>query len=418
MYRPGGFMEYSPSDQRKFDKIIRIIKDVFEQHNFQHIWTPAVEPVDILKKWWDIIDKQVYGLFGLAQWVEDVKDYALHFDLTVPLARYVLDHRNELVFPFRRYQMQPVWRWERTKRGRYKEFWQFDVDAIWPSESNTGMWYDIETIYVLENAFKKVLGETGIKINYKLQLSHLLLTKNWLLSKGIDDPEIMNQILKSLDDYYKIERKDFENKISILIGSKDTEKELLDIIDTQDPNYPSLQGIDGHHELMQIIEGLQWLWVSLSYNICIVRWHGYYKGMVCEWFDMDDMWLGSLAWGWRYNHLTDFIDNKQSYSWVGTSIGRFVPAVIEKMPGTEEIENYLFVNFQETYTDILSLYKRFISRGEVCELYPISAKLGKQFEYADRKKIRYCVILWPGEIEQNQYKIKDLSTWKEIIYDL
>ena len=178
MYRPGGFMEYSPSDQRKFDKIIRIIKDVFEQHNFQHIWTPAVEPVDILKKWWDIIDKQVYGLFGLAQWVEDVKDYALHFDLTVPLARYVLDHRNELVFPFRRYQMQPVWRWERTKRGRYKEFWQFDVDAIWPSESNTGMWYDIETIYVLENAFKKVLGETGIKINYKLQLSHLLLTKN------------------------------------------------------------------------------------------------------------------------------------------------------------------------------------------------------------------------------------------------
>jgi histidyl-tRNA synthetase len=135
MYRPGGFPEYTPKQQKIWDMMIQIVSDVFKKHNYEHIWTPAVESVEILKKGGDIIDQQVYGLYGLAQGVEDTKDYALHFDLTVPLARYVLDHQQELVFPFSKYHIQPVWRGESHKRLRYKEFWQCDIDTIWRSET-------------------------------------------------------------------------------------------------------------------------------------------------------------------------------------------------------------------------------------------------------------------------------------------
>lgn len=393
-----------------------IIRSVFEKHNFDHIRTPAVEPVEILKKWWDIVDKQVYGLYGLAQWVEDAKDYALHYDLTIPLARYVLDNRNDLVFPFRRYQIQPVWRWERTKRGRYKEFWQFDVDAIRPSDANIGVRYDIEAVFVIDQATQEILKQTKVDINYKLHISDILLTKNRLISKSISEENI-NQILKILDDYYKMEKWVFEDKLKGLMDP-DSLKELCSIIDTQDPTHPSLEDVDWYNRLMQILSWLDQLWVEYVYDICIVRWHWYYKGMVCERFDEDDMSLGSLAWWWRYDNLTDFIDKKQSFSWVWASLWRLIPAVIDKMEETNTDDKYLFINFQETEEDIIKLYKSYISQDKISELYPTPAKLGKQFEYADKKGIRYCVILWPWELELWICKIKDMKTWEEINYKL
>lgn len=416
MYRPGGFPEYTPSDQKKFDIIMDITRWVFEKHNFEHIWTPAVEPVEILKKWWDVVDKQVYGLFGLAQWVEDVKDYALHFDLTIPLARYVLDNRNELVFPFRRYQIQPVWRWERTKRGRYKEFWQFDVDVIRPSESNITTRYDIETVFVIDQAIQEILKQTKVDINYKLHISDIVLTKNRLISRSIKEEDI-SKILNILDDYYKVDRDIFEDKLSHLMDPQSLTL-LCEIIDAQDPNHPSLVSVEWHDRFMDIIWWLEKLWVNYSYDINIVRWHGYYKGMVCERFDEDDISLGSLAWWWRYDNLTDFIDKKQSYSGVWASLWRLIPAVIEKMDDTTWGDKFLFINFQETREDILKLYKKFVSEDQICELYPTSAKLGKQFEYADKKGIRYCVILWDSELENSNYKIKDLQTWEEDVCKL
>lgn len=177
-----------------FDAILETLTSVFKQYNYAHIWTPAVESVDILKKGGDVVDKQVYGLYGLAQGVEDVKDYALHFDLTIPLARYILDHRNDLNFPFRRYQMQPVWRGERTKRGRYKEFRQFDVDAVRPSETNIGTWYDTETVAVLSRAMEAVCKKFHITINSVLKISHIGLTKAMLQSFGVND-EARDKIL-------------------------------------------------------------------------------------------------------------------------------------------------------------------------------------------------------------------------------
>lgn len=194
---------------------------------------------------------------------------------------------------------------------------------------------------------------------------------------------------------------------------KDSLKELYEIVDTQDINHPSLQGISWYESFREIVDGLGKLWVNYVYDICIVRWHDYYKGMVCERFDEDDISLGSLAWWGRYDNLTDFIDKKQSFSWVWASLGRIIPLVIEKMQDIKSEDKYLFINFAETQDEIVKLYNKYISQGKICELYPTPTKLGKQFEYADKKGIKYCVILWSWELEKGIYKIKDLENWEE-----
>lgn len=407
MYRPWWFPERNPNEQALFDSIIEKVKEVFEQHNYQHIRTPAVESIDILKKWWDVVEQQVFGLYGLAQWVEDVKEYALHFDLTVPLARYVLDHRNDIVFPFSRYQMQPVWRWERTKRWRYKEFWQMDIDTIWPSESNVWVWYDVQSVYVMDKTMDVVADSFGVSIEKIAKISHLWLTKNFLSALWLSIEQV-NSTCKILDAYYKKPHEETVKNLEELIGEEATKK-LVEVVMTQDRSL--LKDITWYSHFDAICTQLDILGVSYEYDICIVRWHNYYSGMVIEWLEKNDIALGSLAaWG-RYDNLTDFIDPKQSFSWVGTSLGRFVYLVMEKIQQSPKQESYLFVNFEDTYTDTVALYKNFLTAGSRCEMYPTPAKLWKQFEYADRKGITHCVLLGSGEKENNICAIKNLETW-------
>ncbi len=412
MYRPWWFPEYNPKEQKVFDAILEVIASVFKQHNYDHIWTPAVESVDILSRGGDIFDKQVYGLYGLAQvsqWEQDYKDYALHFDLTIPLARYVLDHRNDLVFPFRRYQMQPVWRGERTKRGRFKEFRQFDIDAVWPAESNVGVRYDIETIAVMDKAMQAVCDQFAITIDRIVKISHVGVTKAWLRSIDMDESQI-NSVLWLLDNYFKIGKETFADKIHDLIGVEKASP-IIALIDSKDTSV--LAGVAWYDDLSAIMQWLDALGTPYEYDVCIVRGHSYYKGMVCERFEKTDVALGSLAaWG-RYDQITDFIDPKQSFSGVGTSLGRFVYSALEKIGSLVWHESYMLANFAETWTETLALYTQLTTAGKICELYPTSAKLGKQIEYASKKWCAYVVIFWPGEQEKWVYIIKDLQTGEQ-----
>lgn len=412
MYRPWWFPEYTPKEQKVFDAILDVVAWVFRQHNYEHIWTPAVEPVDILSRWGDIFDKQVYGLYGLAQvsqGQEDYKDYALHFDLTIPLARYVLDHRNDLVFPFRRYQMQPVWRGERTKRGRYKEFRQFDIDAVWPVESNVGVRYDIETITVMDKAMQAVCDQFAITIDRIVKISHVGVTKAWLRSLAIDESQMVS-VLWLLDDYFKLWREAFMTKLVDMIGDAKASP-IIALIDTKDTSV--LADIPWYDDLSAIVQWLDALGTPYEYDVCIVRGHSYYKGMVCEWFEKSDVALGSLAAGGRYDQITDFIDPKQSFSGVGTSLGRFVYSALEKIGSLAGQESYMLVHFTETWTETLALYSKLTTAGKICELYPTAAKLGKQIEYASKKWCTHVVILWPGEKEKEIYIIKNLQTGEQ-----
>jgi len=196
-----------------------------------------------------------------------VKDYALHFDLTVPLARYILDHRNDLSFPFRRYQMQPVRRGERTKRGRFKEFWQFDVDVVRPSEMNVGMRYDTETVAVLSRAMEAVCKKFAITIDAVLKISHIGLTKAFLQGAGVEE-EAMNKILNLLDGYYKVTHEEFTEKLNA-VAPKEVAEMIQKLIATKD--HTLLKEYENYAALDAILTGLKELAVPYEYDICIVR---------------------------------------------------------------------------------------------------------------------------------------------------
>lgn len=412
MYRPWWFPEWTPKEQYLFDAILQKIEEVFQKHNYEHIRTPAVESVDVLKKWGDVIDQQVFWLYGLAQWSQDTKDYALHFDLTVPLARYVLDHKNDIAFPFSRYQMQPVWRWERTQRGRYKEFWQFDVDTIWPSDMDVGNWYDVQSLYVIDNAMQELTDAFRVDIKRIAKISHLWLTKEFLATL-CDKDDAIKAVMKVLDAFYK-KPESITQQLLVEIIWENSTKKLMEVIHTKDRSL--LQQLPSFWYFDEICKQLNTLGMNYEYDICIVRGQNYYSGMVVEWMDPTDTSFGSLAWWGRYDNLTTFIDPKQSFSGVWASLGRFVYLMMEKNIKVEKQDSYLFINFEETKDDVLALYKDFLDAWLQCELYPTSVKLTKQFSYADKKWFTYCVLLGSGEKEKDSFAIKDMRSGETFEY--
>jgi len=422
MYRPGWFPEFTPAQQALWDRMMSIVTRVFEHHGYQHIRTPAVEAVDVLKKWWDIIDQQVYWLYWLAQWPQDIKEYALHFDLTVPLARYILDHQQDIVFPFSRYQIQPVWRGESHKRGRYKEFRQCDIDTIWRSSTDVWQRYDIQSIIVMESAMKAVCNYFSLQINSLVKINHLWLTKSWLSSLSIQD-EQQKQVLRLLDGFFKLPLESFQQSLSSLLGDeKSAYQAIIDLITTKD--YSVMSWLPAYQELTTIISHLQSAWVRFEYDCCIVRGQNYYSGMVCERYDSDDMGLWSLAAWWRYDNLTAFIDPKQLFSGVGTSLGRFTTLVMEKVWGGEKVyqdhnkpNSYLVANLG-FLPQSLSFINHHLFADQIISYYPTTAKLGKQFEFAEKKGITHLVLYGETEYIQWVCKIKDLATWEETTHIL
>ena len=408
MYRPWWFPEYSAREQVVFDSFADILRKHFTQRNYVHIQTPAVEPVDILSRGGDVFDKQVYGLYGLAQWVEDVKDYALHFDLTIPFARYTLDHLNELTFPFKRYQMQPVRRGERQKRGRYKEFRQFDIDTIWPAQQEGGVWYDAESIIVMTKALQEVFQSMTIDGTIIVKLSNIRLIKSLLASRNTT-PDIAKQVFKILDDRYK---RSWEENISLLNACLSTDQTtfIKTVVGTGDLSL--LDEYDGYTDTKKIGEYLTAFGIEREFALPIVRWHGYYTGMVAELFIAEDMSLGAIAGGWRYEKLTDFIDPKHSFSGVWLSVSNRVMEIILQADKTEKkyTDTYFFIYFEDTLPQILSLMKQYVDKGNQIELAPAGMKLGKQIELADKKWCRYVILLGAGEYKEKEYSIKDLQT--------
>lgn len=415
MYRPGGFPEYSPREQALFDMVQGIVRRVFEQRAFQHIWTPAVESTDILLKGGETVANEIFGLVGLKDFEKGdmqraKKSYALHFDLTVPFARYTIDHVGSLVFPFKRYQMQPVWRGERQQRGRFKEFWQCDVDTIWRSGTDTGFWYGVETIATLQEAIRGVFSQFHISTPFVTHISHIGLTKTFLSQLLDGDQEAMQSVVELLDKFYKKKWSDFLDELHALVRPEVAER-LVTLIEQKD--YQLLKDLPGYEHLAQTIATLEKMGYSVCYDITIVRGLGYYTDIVFETFLEGEVALGSICSGGGYQDFTKFIDPKQVFSGIGGSIGisRVMELILSQQTELESAaDRYLFLNFAETFDEIVALYSNYLAQGKVCELYPTEAKFGKQLEYASKKGYRYAIILGTNERDQGHYQIKDLMT--------
>jgi len=398
MLRPGWFIEYSPKEQQIFDILHKTIEQTFTQYGYQHIHTPAVEKVETLKKGWDEVSKQIFGLYWLAQWSEDAKDYALHFDLTIPFARYTLDRQNDLAFPFKRYQIQPVWRGERSQKGRYKEFQQADIDVIWKTEDDKGYneVYDADCIVTLAKTLRTCLNNIGsedkhlvIRYNNKAFMQAVC---NRLGIKNITD------VFAVLDKYYKMDEDMFTEKLSALLTPTQLEEfSKIRQIEKNIKQFPEreiymtsfVNNIKSHLPTLQ--------WIEIVYDPAIVRGLDYYTGTVFETFIEDRKDLGSVCSWWSYANLTESMDTKQSFSWVGGSIwlSRLMSVLLEEYNIVESYEpsqkHYLILNEEKSITQAQELAIHLRNQWTIAEIYPTAEKIEKQFKYAEKKWITHVI---------------------------
>jgi len=405
--RPWGFPEYSPSEQVVFDRIHSIIEKQYRSFWYAHIYTPAVEANKILlAKSGNETSKQIFGLYGLAQGWEDLKDYSLHFDLTIPFARYILDHEGDITFPFKRYQIQPVRRWERAQRWRFREFWQCDIDTVRRADSPHSMlFYDAETLVVIANIFEELrqtyFSDMSITIHYN---------DRKFLTKLLDHYPNKTQLYTLFDKYYKIWVQKFNEELTNLLWvteAKNIQQQL-----TMPEKNPELLLLEEYLQKINIQN------LKFVFDPFITRGLDYYTGMVYETFFDDDMSLGSISSGGRYDNLTTYIDPKKNFSgvWGSIWISRLVSLIFEKWTWSKQSPaEYLCINFLETLPDICLVANKLRSEWCTVDIYPFADKLGKQFAYADKKWIPYVIILWTWEKEAGTYKIKHMKTGEEEI---
>ncbi len=437
MLKPGWFNELSPQQQIVYDKVFEIIKQNYKSFWYRNISTPAVEKNHVLlAKSGQETSKQIFWLYGLAQWAEDLKDYSLRFDLTIPFARYVLDWKKNISFPFKRSQIQNVWRGERQQKCRFKEFTQADIDVIW-QEWEENLYYDSEILFVVYKTIDDILWflqEWGFEDNFFFRISHRKVIWWFLEALFPENNDLKEKTSWLIDKLEKIWEKEFINSLKDLkIWEEDINK-ILNFINAEINMQDLLswkwfvqnkEFDEWIQELYTILFGFHNLgkafWKRLNYKIdfSIIRWLDYYTWMVFETSLEENNSIWSIGWGGRYEKLTSFLNPKVSLSWVWWSIGidRFLCLLFHY--DFLEIEDkigfcdYLFLNFPETKESTFFLMKQFIDKGYKVEFYPEEDKLKKQFKYADKKKISKVIVLWKEELQNWIYKIKDMKTWKE-----
>ena len=418
-----GFTERLPEEQIIENKFLDIIRKNYELAWFTPLVTSAVERTETLTSKW-ANDKEIYWIHRLSWEQGDDTNLWLHFDLTVPLARYVSQNYDKLSYPFRRYQIQKVWRWERAQKWRSREFYQADIDIV--NEWTLPMFADTEVLYVICKIFNELnIWEYTVLLNNK----KIIL---WYLESLKIPEEKKWEILRIIDKKdkvpHEITKKSLEESLWVSIGDKLLKFIISVCIDSNDTIIKKLRKIDnsllkeGLDELETVYNNTISLWIDASvikYDPCIVRGLDYYTWTIFETFIW---WLekyGSVcSWG-RYEELaSNFIDKK--LPWVGISIWltRLVDLLLlnktiqpEAQTPTKVLVTRLEEDYLETYLDILKQLREANIPSEI--FLTDWARLKKQLGYADKKKIPYAIIAWWDEIKQWKVQLKNLKTWEQ-----
>lgn len=416
-----GFPEWLPKERLLEQKLLDIIRSNFERFGFISIETSAIERVETLTAK-GVSDKEIYGLRRLAAGEgDDSKDLALHFDLTVPLARYVAQNYNNLIFPFRRYQIQKVWRGERPQSGRYREFYQCDIDVI--GDDELSLLNDAE----IPSVIYRIFTEMNIG-HFVIRISNRKILQGYLQSINIPK-ERMVSIMRIID---KLEKIGSEMVISELVEVEKIEREtafkLLDFISLSNNTYTSLQKLrdlkvntlfeQGVGELETVIMQLASLGVPDNYfkvDIGIVRGLDYYTGTIYETILTDYPDIGSICSGGRFDNLASyFIDKK--LPGVGISIGltrlfsRLIKAEIlkaEVATVAQVLVTSLDQKYISKYLEIATLLR---GSGINTEVFLESAKINTQLKFADKKGFLLVIIAGSDELDKDLVQLKNLKT--------
>ena len=413
-----GFMELLPRDQQIFNDIVRKITKVYEENGCLPMDTPIIEKSEVLlAKTAGETEKQVYSF------KRGSNDLTLRFDLTVPVARFVAHYFNELTFPFKRYQVGKVYRGERNQRGRYREFYQCDVDII--GNNKLSINNDALVISMVSKGFKTI----GLK-DYKFQISNRKILSSILKEIGVIE---IVEVMTLVDKYEKIGEEEFIRLLNELVGDeksniinefmniKGSNKEILAKL--KELNIKGEEFETGIKELEQVRDMLSILGVEENeyiINLKIIRGLDYYTGTVFETFLLGNESYGSICSGGRYDNLAqNYTDNV--LPGVGISIGITRLFFVLKEIGfidNYKIENYvdyLIIPIGDNLEYCGDLYKRLQNSGKSVEIYLEDDKLKKKLNYANKLGIPKVILIGEDEVNKNEIKIRDMITGSEEI---
>ena len=429
---PKGTRDFSPEEMAKRNYIFDTIRNVYHLYGYKQIETPAMENLSTLMgKYGEEGDKLLFKILNSGDFLSGISDVetlratslpankicekGLRYDLTVPFARYVVMHQNEITFPFKRYQIQPVWRADRPQKGRYREFFQCDADVV----GSDSLMNEVELIQIMDEVYQRFGIKVCIKMNNRKILSGI--------AEIIGASDKITDITVAID---KLDKIGLEN-VNAELASKDISPQAIEklqpIILLSGTNREKLAtlkkvlsssetGIKGVEEIEYILNKLELLKIvnELELDLTLARGLNYYTGAIFE-VKALDVQIGSITGGGRYDNLTG-VFGLSGVSGVGISFGadrifdvlnhlNLYPA--DSVRSTQ----ILFINFVEKEEEyILPVLYQLRKEGINAELYPESAKLKKQFSYADDNHIPFVVIIGENEMNEGKITVKDMAT--------
>lgn len=436
---PKGTRDFSPSEVAKRQYIMQKIRTHFETFGYQPIETPTFENSETLMgKYGEEGDRLIFKILNSGDYLAkaneqylqekdsnkltaSISEKALRYDLTVPFARYVVQHQNDIEFPFKRYQIQPVWRADKPQKGRFREFYQCDADVV----GSTSLWQEVELVQLYDAVFTD-LGLQGvtIKINNRKILSGIAEVIG-ASDKLIDFTVALDKLDKIGEDGVKKEMiakgisESAIGKVQPLFHFTGTIQEKIEKLAVLLAASP--EGMKGVEELQFICGNVLDLGLSsavLDLDVTLARGLNYYTGAIFEVAPPSGVSMGSIGGGGRYDDLTGIFGLK-NMSGVGISFGLDrIYLVIEELslfPETvTSTSKAIFLNFgQEETKYAMKAISDLRKSGIKVELYPDSVKMGKQFQYADKRGIPFAVIVGGDEMQHNEYSLKNLVSGEQ-----
>ena len=440
---PKGTRDFSPAEVSKRNYILSIIKSNFEKFGFQPIETPSFENSETLMgKYGEEGDRLIFKILNSGDYLakadavllenkesnkltSSISEKALRYDLTVPFARYVVQHQSEIEFPFKRYQIQPVWRADRPQKGRFREFFQCDADVV----GSKSLWQEVELVQLYDSVFTE-LGLEGatIKINNRKILSGIAEVIG-AKDKLIDFTVALDKLDKIGEDGVKkemIEKGISEaaiEKVQPLFNFTGTISEKISKLSKL--LAASEEGMKGVEELRFICDNVTNLGLNkviLDLDVTLARGLNYYTGAIFEVAPPKQVAMGSIGGGGRYDDLTGIFGLKDM-SGVGISFGLDrIYLVIEELdlfPKTvTSTSKALFLNYgeKEVFYAMQAITK-LRNFGIKVELYPDNVKVAKQFQHADKREIPFAVIVGETEMSEGKFTLKNLLSGEQFLLD-
>ena len=428
-----GTRDFSPEEMAKRNYIFDTIREVYKLFGYKQIETPAMESLSTLMgKYGEEGDKLLFKILNSGDYLSNITDgefaeknssrlttkiseKGLRYDLTVPFARYVVMHRNEITFPFKRYQIQPVWRADRPQKGRYREFFQCDADVV----GSDSLINEVELLQIIDEVFRRLKIRVCIKLNNRKILSGI--------AEIIGEPEKIVDITVAIDKLDKIGLEKVNEELESKGISVEAIEKLQPIILLEGDNTSKLEtlkeslsaseiGLKGVEEIEFILNKAKLLNIAseVELDLTLARGLNYYTGAIIE-VKALDVQIGSITGGGRYDNLTG-IFGLPNVSGVGISFGadRIFDVLnqLELYPeDSTQGTKVLFVNFGNAEEDyILPIIAQLRGRGISSEIYPEAAKMKKQMSYADSNKIPYVVIVGEDEMRERKVTLKNMQS--------